>query len=276
MDGWALCLAIFRKEQEMKIFMKRLTPALIILLSAGSLFFAVWSLLDIEKKYQKGKETYRQIEKEYIKEPKEDPKGPQEDNPEARLTIDFEGLKAANPDIIGWIEVPGAGISYPLVQGNDNSYYLTHMSSGKYGIHGSIFMDCHNAPDFSGSNTIIYGHNMKDGTMFAALSEYQSPALYQQYPYFYIYLPDGVLKYQIFSCYCGQIGSMGYTYAFPQKAAFQDFLDALQSYASYGTDIQAGITDHIVTLSTCVNTDRDYRYLIHGKLICRKKEKEND
>lgn len=255
---------------------KRLALLLVPLLSVGSLFFSVWHLLEIEDEYKKGEDTYRKMEETFIKEPATDTKGAQNEEPETYPGIDFERLKELNPDIIGWIEIPGAGISYPLVQGDDNSYYLTHMSSGEYGIHGSIFMDYHNSPDFSDSNTIVYGHNMKDGTMFASLSSYQDPEVYGRYPYFYIYLPNVVLEYQIFSCYSGQIASVGYTYLFPQTGSYQEFLNTIQSYAGYETGIRADTTDRIVTLSTCVNTDHNHRYLIHGKEIRKIKEENHD
>lgn len=264
----------------MKNILRNLGPVLILLLSAGTLLFAVWHLLDTKREYKKGEDTYRQIENEYVNRPVGDSENPpkisDEETGDCRLRFDFEGIQIMNPDIIGWIDIPGAGISYPLVQGDDNNYYLTHMSSGEYGIHGSIFMDAHNNPDFTDGNTIIYGHNMKDGTMFAALDAYQAPALFQQYPYFYIYLPGCTLEYQIFSCYYGRTGSIGYTYGFGREETFKDFLESISAYAAYDTNINVSITDRIVTLSTCVNTDRNYRYLIHGKEVGKIKENEHD
>lgn len=264
----------------MKKYVLYLMLVLVLLLSVVGLLFALCSLYDTKKEYQKGEDTYQHIQDDYVKIPEEEPednlKPPAGEKETPRLSINFEGLRSMNPDIIGWIDIPGAGISYPLVQGDDNSYYLTHMSSGEYGIHGSIFMDVHNKPDFSDGNTLIYGHNMKDGTMFAALAAYQDVALYSQYPYFYIYLPGYTLEYQIFSCYSGRIGGSGYTYAFGQEAIFKDFLENIKSYGAYETNVNVVTTDRIVTLSTCVNTDRNYRYLIHGKEIHKMEEEKHD
>ena len=171
-----------------------------------------------------------------------------------------------NPDVIGWIEIPGLSISYPVVQGTDNAYYLHHLFTGEYNSSGSIFADCHNQPDFTDQNTIIYGHNMKNGSMFGTLSRYQDEALWEASPYFYLYVPGKVLKYQIFSCYAGYVRSQAYTYSFPEEADFQAFLKQIRSYAGYDTSVEVGKTDRVVTLSTCVSSRRDYRYIVHGKL----------
>ena len=88
----------------------------------------------------------------------------------------------------------------------------------------------------------------------------------EQHPEFYLYLPDKILKYRIFSCYAGRTGSEGYRYHFPEAEDFQTFLDTVSSYRDYDTGTELSATDRIVTLSTCVNSRRNYRYLVHGKL----------
>lgn len=276
--GWADCLAIFRREHVMNNRKQTILLILVFLVSLGGTIFAVSHLREANRQYQKGEDTYQNLQDEYTDEPDNglEKQEKEQDGEEPHLLIDFERLQAMNPDVIGWIDIPGAGISYPLLQGEDNSYYLTHMGNGEYGIHGSIFMDVHNTPDLSDNNTIIYGHNMKDGTMFAALDAYQNPELYQRYPYFYIHLPGYIVEYQIFSCYSARTGSSAYTYAFGQEEAFRDFLSSIKSYAGYETGVGVETTDHIVTLSTCVNTDRNYRYVVHGKEVRKMEEKEHD
>src|SRR5699024_10002024 len=110
------------------------------------------------------------------------------------------------------------------------------------------------------------GHNMKNGSMFGTLSHYQDQALWEASPYFYLYVPGKVLKYQIFSRYAGYVGSEAYTYAFPEATAFQNFLERIRSMAGYDTGVEGGETDRVVTLSTCVSYRRDYRYSVHGKV----------
>ena len=239
-----------------------------ILLVVGALIFSAWKLRGIYGEYQKGKESYEELAS-FVEEPEDTPKPDGEEpgaEPDGYLRIDFEGLQAVNPDVIGWIEIPCLSISYPVVQGTDNAYYLHHLFTGEYNSSGSIFVDYHNQPDFTDQNTIIYGHNMKNGSMFGTLSRYQDEALWEASPYFYLYVPGKVLKYQIFSCYAGYVRSQAYTYSFPEESDFEIFLGQIRSYAGYDTSVEVGKTDRVVTLSTCVSSRRDYRYIVHGKL----------
>ena len=171
-----------------------------------------------------------------------------------------------SPDGIAWIEIPGVEISYPVGQGRDNDYYLYHLITGENHKSGSIFMDFHNQEDLSDRNSIIYGHNMKDGSMFGTLDQYQSQALYRNYPYFYMYVPGYIYEYQIFSCYAAPTDHPAYTYDFPTSEDYEVFLETLQRSAEYNTGMTVTKEDQVVTLSTCVNTRKDYRYLVHGKL----------
>ena len=232
------------------------------------LLFSAWKLRGIYGEYQEGRGYLRRAcficggAGGYTK-----PDGGEPDaEPDGYLKIDFEGLQAVNPDVIAWIDIPGLSISYPVVQGTDNAYYLHHLFTGEYNSSGSIFADWHNQPDFTDPNTIVYGHNMKNGSMFGTLSHYQDQALWEASPYFYLYVPGKVLKYQIFSCYAGYVRSQAYTYSFPEESDFEIFLGKIRSYAGYDTSVEVGKTDRVVTLSTCVSSRRDYRYIVHGKL----------
>lgn len=250
---------------------RRLAAGLVLLLSFLVFCYALFQLYSDTQDHRKGTKTYEEMITDYVKEPEEPenetkPKGT-EGNPQF-LDIDWEGLLSRYPDVVGWIEIPGAGISYPLVQGTDNSYYLHHLPTKESAISGSIFMDAHNLPDFSDSNTVIYGHNMKDGSMFASLDMLKNPAVYRDQPYFRIYLPDQkILVYEIFSVYIGSSDGAAYTYRFPAKSDFQDFLAAVCSLAEYDTGTTVTDTDRIVTLSTCTNSSRRSRFLVHGKQI---------
>ena len=198
----------------------------VFLAAAGKLFGAYL-------KYQKGDVSYEKLQ-EYVQKPEEEespePEKEKEEPQSRYLEIDFAGLKAVNPDVIAWIQILALDISYPVVQGKDNAYYLHHLFSGESNINGSIFVDCHNQPDFTDQNTIVYGHNMKNGSMFGTLDKYQDKELFEQHPEFYLYLPDKILKYRIFSCYAGRTGSEGYRYHFPEAEDFQIFLDTVSSY----------------------------------------------
>ena len=241
---------------------------IICAMASSALTYSIWHLMKAHQDYEDSRDVYEELEDDFIEHPDtQDESQPDTNDGEYEyLQIDFDGLRKVNPDVIAWIDIPGAGISYPVLKGEDNSYYLTHLASGQFGISGSIFMDYHNRPDFSDQNTIIYGHNMKDDSMFGKLNDYQDRNIYERNPFFYIYVPGKVMKYQIFSCYAGSVSSEAYIYSFPEISDFMDFTEAIISPADYETGVTVGETDRVVTLSTCVSSGRNYRYLVHGKL----------
>ena len=125
--------------------------------------------------YRDGEEEYDNL-REYVavEEPKERKDGETpEENQEETVTVDFEALKKINPEIIAWIRIPDTRIDYPVVQGTDNEYYLKHTFKKTEHVAGSIFLDKDNSPDFTNRKTILYGHNMKDGSMFQGLHKYE-------------------------------------------------------------------------------------------------------
>lgn len=176
----------------------------VILLAAG-----VW-IYQIISEYQTAEREYEQLQ-EYVKVEKNtrDPENTKpnvaEDDKEGEkqeetVTVDFASLQAINPDIVAWLRIPGV-LEYPVVRGEDNSYYLNHTVQKTYNIAGSIFLDYRNERDFSDSKNIIYGHNMKDGSMFHVLRNYQDIDFFQEHTNMEAYLPDGrSLNYQITAC----------------------------------------------------------------------------
>ena len=120
---------------------------------------------------------------------------PQED------TLGFQELQSMNSDVIAWITVYDTPIDYPVVQGTDNEYYLKHTFKKTEHVAGSIFLDKDNSPDFTNRKTILYGHNMKDGSMFQGLHKYESESYLQEHNKVYLYLPDGeALTYTVIKC----------------------------------------------------------------------------
>ena len=176
----------------------------VILLAAG-----VW-IYQIISEYQTAEREYEQLQ-EYVKVEKNtrDPENTKpnvaEDDKEGEkqeetVTVDFASLQAINPDIVAWLRIPGV-LEYPVVRGEDNSYYLNHTVQKTYNIAGSIFLDYRNERDFSDSKNIIYGHNMKDGSMFHVLRNYQDIDFFQEHTNMEVYLPDGrSLNYKITAC----------------------------------------------------------------------------
>ena len=127
---------------------------------------------------------------------------PQEEEagPEDRQ-VDFAALAQKNSEIVGWIYIPDSKVDYPMVKGTDNSYYVSHTFEKKANGAGAIFLDWKNKGDFSDRNTVIYGHHMKNGSMFAALVEYKDPDYFNAHRTIYLYTPQGVYTATVFSAY---------------------------------------------------------------------------
>ena len=124
--------------------------------------------------------------------------------------VDFTGLKAINKDVIGWLNVEALDISYPMVRGTDNDYYLHRTFKKEDNFAGSIFMDYLNNPNLKDQNTIIYGHNMKNGSMFGTLKQFREEGVFEKSRYFWVYTPTMKYKYEIFACH--EVGAVSNSY----------------------------------------------------------------
>ncbi len=156
----------------------------VIVLASGGYLFQVW------EDYHEASAGYQRLQKFIIEKPNveketegrpENQKEPEENLPE----IDFDGLRAINGDIVAWIQIPGIGMDYPVVQGKDNEHYLHYTFDGKENKAGSIFLDYRNRADFTDDKMILYGHNMKDGSMFSNLKNFED-ARFQCYSLVYL------------------------------------------------------------------------------------------
>lgn len=170
----------------------------VIFLAAGGYLFQVW------EDYHEASAGYQKLQKFIIEKPdvEKDSKGqPKQEEPEESLPeIDFDGLRAINRDIVAWIQIPGIGVDYPVVQGEDNENYLHYTFDGKANKAGSIFLDYRNRVDFTDSKVILYGHNMKDGSMFSNLKKYQDAGFRKEQGRVVIFLPDRALECEIVEC----------------------------------------------------------------------------
>lgn len=191
-----------------------------------------------------------------------------EDDPQVEelLSVDLAALREVNEDVVGWIRVPGTKIDYPLMQGEDNDYYLKHTWEGRNNSVGSIFLEHLSSPDLADFNTIVYGHNMKNGSMFASLRKYTQEGYWEQHPYVYILSDAGVYRYEIFAAYKVTLDSPAYGLSFNQSVTRINFL----THALENTQIQTGIipdlTDRILTLSTCSGAGHTTRWLVQARL----------
>lgn len=196
------------------------------------------------------------------------------------ISVDFNNLLAANNDVCGWIYSPDTVINYVVVQqpadssydpkavSSDEKYpYLHHKLDGSYSVAGTLFIDPECSPNFSGANTIIYGHNMKNGSMFASLHNYVDQSYYDAHPFFYISTPSCDYKVDIFSCFTCDYDADTYTLSFASEEEYSAFLSKMASKSNVKTDVAVDSTERIVTLSTCTYEYDNARYVVLGKLV---------
>lgn len=183
-----------------------------------------------------------------------------------RIDVDWAGLQAENADVTGWILVPAAGISYPVLQGETNETYLHRDISGTYLFAGSIFLDSACAPDLRDYNTVIYGHNMRDGSMFAGLKELQDEDVLASCRYFWVLLPGRACLYEIFAVRPASPGSDTYLVRFSGARAHRTWAESMRllSLDADGADLTE--RDRVVTLSTCTAQDT-VRLVVQGRLV---------
>lgn len=196
-------------------------------------------------------DEFEEIEDEFLWKPNE-------------KTIYFKALTRINEDVVGWIEIPGTKINYPILYSKDNKNYLYNDIFGDKNNYGSIFLDKSNSKDFEQKHIIIYGHNIKDGEMFNSLHKYLQKDFLEENNLVKIYTPKGQLDYKIIAAY---ITNNNYI--------FDDYnLNDLESYDNYLTKLKSltkiedlTIKDSLLTLSTCLSGQDDKRCIVQGILI---------
>ena len=185
--------------------------------------------------------------------------------------VDWQALASINGDVYAWVQFESEdlrdAINYPVMKGVDNSYYLSHTINGTENSSGSIFMECTNDAYFNDMNTIVYGHNMKNNSMFGLLRNYKKAEYYAGHEYFWIYTPEGRFRYKIFTCYEPLSDSATYRWWSAPCDEYTQYLNECKAASLYDTGVNIEADDQIVTLSTCTSRGDDYRFVVQGKLI---------
>lgn len=204
-------------------------------------------------------------ESEQLPEPKPEP----EMERVPQVSLDFESMWKANPDICAWIEIEGTKVDYPILQSpTDDEKYLTTAVDGSYYIGGSIFTQAtYNSRDFNDPVTLIYGHTMKSGTLFGQLqTTYSSTDGFAEHSEIKLYLPDEVWTYTVFAAVPYSNIHIPATYDFSKKYWFNNFFDGISGIrelgAQFNRDIIPEYGDRVIILSTCMNEDSTRRYLV--------------
>lgn len=253
-----------RRKQKGSITKKDRAYRIIFLVALVVFIFAAVKLIQYGLAYYKGSSEYKGLQ-QYITGADTNEVST-EDEEVKEFSVDFDALQELNKDCVGWIRFDNIDISYPIMQGTDNDYYLTHTFEGQAVTAASIFMDFNNTPDFTDQNTFIYGHNMKDKTMFGKLNNYKDEEYYKENPYFYIYTPEYTYRYDIFSCYLADVENEADSFytQFGSLDAFQSFIDNVKERSEYDTGVEVTAEDHVITLMTCNKAGYEYRFLVHA------------
>lgn len=189
------------------------------------------------------------------------------DNP-----INFKKLQNENKDIYAWIEIPDTKINYAILQSSskkDDLFYLDHNMYGEYEFSGSIFSQKQNSKDFSDPVTVLYGHNMINGSMFNNLHKFKDADFFKKHKTMYVYTPGHILEYEIVSAYIFDDRHILNTYNFSDKKELKSYIETITDPRSLvknvRKDLKITTKDKILTLSTCTSSDSQ-RYLVQGVL----------
>ena len=185
--------------------------------------------------------------------------------------VDFAGMWEINKDVYAWITVPGTVIDYPILQhATDNTYYLNYNIDGSYGYPGCIYTENLNSKDFTDNNTVIYGHNMKNGSMFSGLHKFEDASFFEENTKVYIYTPEKEYTYTIFAAYIYDDRHLLYSFDFANEQVYATYLEDIQNMRSMNAQLREDITvtaeDKIITLVTCIGNQPDKRLLVQAVL----------
>ena len=258
--------------------MKNKLWLIVLIVSLAAVVVSGINVFRLSREYQKGINEYQQLES-YASVKEEAPV--QEESTEAEETeeeslipvsvdIQYDELKKINEDFAGWLYYEPLDISYPIVRGNDNDYYTHYTFEGEKNSSGAIFMDFLNKTDCSDYNTIVYGHNMRNGSMFQNLHKFEDEAFFKKHKEVYVYTPKKTYTYTIFAAYKFDDRHLLKTFNFKNKKKFENYLRNVKNIRDMGShvrkDQEVTSNDKIITLSTCVGGQPNNRYLVQAVL----------
>lgn len=248
---------------------KLLCTVLLTALTAVMIYSAT-SIVRTEKDYGKAEKIYEKSRAENLRVPEQAREAFATDAPEEGFPdvfVDFSSLKKTNPEVVGWLWIPDTEISYPLLRAENNSKYLNLSYDLQSTNSGGIFMDFRNSPDFTDSNTVIYGHNMKSGGMFGTLKTFAGVDYLQEHDELYIFTETELYKYRIFAAYKTEADSLSYTRSFSKELGFEDLMGYIKSSTGETLCGEPGDGSTLVTLSTCTSARKTERFVVHAYLV---------
>jgi len=218
------------------------------------MFFSAWKIYTILKDYKTNQDIYDNIS------------GQSRDG-EFTGDIDFEALRKINPEVVGWLYYENTVIDYPVVKGKDNDKYLYTMFDGTYSGFGTLFVDAVTENPFKQFNTIVYGHHMRNGSMFAQLERLKDSSYCEEHPRLELITPEGKFHLDICAFLNQPADSNIYTTNIHDVGGREVYLETVRQLASYTTNVAVEPTDRLVILSTCAYEYKDARYMVVCKMI---------
>ena len=253
---------------------------IVALVFAAVLAYSSYHIFSIMNEYQRNDILYDDVREEVfriLRRPGDEKVSETEERPSAdidqpvyaeaefEVEVDFVSLRARNPEAVAWLWIPDTDISYPIVQGIDNDKYLHYTFDGIQSVIGSIFLDYRNSAGFGDAHSVIYGHNMKNGSMFGQLSKFGDAEYLENHSYIHVITEEKFMTYRIFSQYIMTLNHDSYKMDFADAASFKEYLARLKAYSGYKAGFEPDY-ERIITLSTCVGDDSKRR-IIHAGLI---------
>ena len=243
---------------------------IILVISVGVFIFAAYNLINIFLAYHKADVIYDNIQQDVLDEDSHTKVviGEDEQEVEIPFTYNHQALLNINSQGIGYIYIPSIDCRLPMIQGDDNDYYLTHTFNKEYSANGCLFEDYRINGGLSSSQIIIYGHNMRNGAMFGKLKNYQDYSFWNNSgnDVLYIYTGNVIKEYKIFSCYISEAISDTYTFNFPTLESMRDYAVNMKANSMYDTGVDVSTATQVITLSTCTN-DGEQRFIVHGMYV---------
>ncbi|MEH7095611.1 class B sortase [Neobacillus vireti] len=223
--------------------------------------YSAYSLISQIDHYHKSAKKYEAIQKIY------DPFNKKEKKTSSKKTEDsLKALKRINKDCIGWIRIDDTKINYPVVKGDDNHFYLRHNFRKEPDFVGTIFMDNENSANKLNQHTILYGHNMKDKSMFGSLKDYQGQRYYQKHKFIRFNFQGRTYKWEIFSIYFANNTKLLKT-EFSNEQEFITYMNKEKHNSIFSIPVSVEQNDRVLTLSTCAAKDKGKRMIVHAKLL---------
>lgn len=250
-----------KKFYQLSIFLL----ALVLLGSGG---YILWKHLD----YQRGSADYKAAARIATVPPPRTlslPEAPGEDQPAPQdllADVRLDSLREINTDVLAWIVIPDTVLSYPVVQCSDNQYYLNRTWQNKRSSVGAIFMDCECPPDFSGFNTIIYGHRMNNESMFGLLKSYENEDFWREHPVIYVITDDSVNTYEVFAAFEVGIQEIVYRLDIEESGLEQELINFSLEHSVINTGVVPRLDSRMLTLSTCTGRGHATRWVVQAAL----------